>query len=88
MHIRYYGLLANRHRTEKLQRIRVLLGQAPVLPSTEQYSTPSTFLEPDASKLCDTAELCPKCKKGWLVLVATLAPSAYRNQAPWGFDSS
>jgi hypothetical protein len=85
MRIRYYGFLANRHRAEKLQRARKLLdentgstGDAP--PETD---TPDILGEP-----ADELEICPKCKQGRLVVIASIGTPLDRTQPPWSFDSS
>jgi hypothetical protein len=85
MRIRYYGFLANRHRAEKLQRARKLLdentgstGDAP--PETD---TPDILGEP-----ADEFEICPKCKQGRLVVIASIGTPLDRTQPPWSFDSS
>ena len=40
MRIRYYGFLAKRHRTDKLERIRLLLSQQPLSSSEPRVCSP------------------------------------------------
>lgn len=66
--IRYYGLLANRYRTQNLKRCRALLGAigqtAP--PRAEAVEAPSA----DANE----RGRCPICSVGQLVHVGSVAP--------------
>lgn len=81
MRIRYYGFLANRHRTEKLQQARQFLGE-------NTSSTGKEPAQPESLEPVDELELCPKCKKGRLVVIASVGTSLDRTQPPWSFDSS
>lgn len=71
-HIRYYGLLANRHRTENILRCRVSLN---AIESTQPT-------EPDKTNWCDLLLLltgkdpleCPKCHRGRLTSIRVLPP--------------
>jgi hypothetical protein len=84
MRLRYYGFLANRNRAEKLRRARQLLTG----PSSTTENEPSqtqkaqTIIE-NANEL----ELCPQCKKGYLVVIARVGYFC-RTKDPWSFDSS
>ncbi|MDX1429120.1 MAG: IS91 family transposase [Rhodothermales bacterium] len=84
MRVRYYGFLANRHRAQKLERIRFLLGQQ----SLSMRSEPPT-VQPGGDladhELPDTNQLCPHCKKGRLRVVA---PLPVKHLPSWSFDSS
>jgi hypothetical protein len=67
--IRYYGLLGNRYRQEKLARCRQLLGMAPPVepPAPEDYRDQHEQLT--GSSLRE----CPACHRGRMVMVETLA---------------
>jgi hypothetical protein len=82
--VRYYGFLANRHRTEKLDQIRFLLGQPPLSMNSEP-PTSHPGEDPAEHELADTNELCPHCKKGRLRVVA---PLPVTHLPSWSFDSS
>ncbi len=86
MRVRYYGFLANRHRAEKLQRIRFLLGQQPLSNSSEPPTLPVAE-DPGEQELPDTSELCPECKKGRLRVVAPIQ-ATMELPHQWSFDSS
>jgi hypothetical protein len=85
MRIRYYGFLANRHRTEKLQRVRLLLRD-------ETSSTENLPSIPDApapiGEAPDEPEICPVCKQGRLLTVAQIGAPLDHPPRPWSFDSS
>jgi len=85
MRIRYYGFLANRHRAQKLQQVRRLLSDETSSSKTDPSNPepPSPQAEP-----ADELELCPKCKKGRLVVIARIGALVDHPQKPWSFDSS
>jgi hypothetical protein len=85
MRIRYYGFLANRHRAQKIQQARRLLSN-----ETSSSETESSTPEPPSPKdePADEPELCPKCKKGRLHVIAGLGALVDLPQQPWSFDSS
>ena len=65
--IRYYGFLGNRHRQEKLERCRQLLG----MPSAEQ-ATPATEPPKDYRDRYEeltgvSLRLCPVCRRGRMI---------------------
>jgi Putative transposase/Transposase zinc-binding domain len=68
--IRYYGLLGNRYRQQKLARCRQLLGMAPPTeaPVPEDYR--------DQHELLTESSLreCPLCHRGRMVMVEMLTP--------------
>ena len=69
--IRHYGFLANRNRAERIALLRQLLGP-PASPEPATCESP-----PESKHDGDTFEdpaTCPVCKKGRLVVVATLLP--------------
>jgi hypothetical protein len=65
--IRHYGLLANRHRREKLARCRKLLGTAASEVEVEEVAA-----RPEGSSRVATARAGPVCGGGRLVLIAEL----------------
>jgi len=83
--IRYYGLLGNRHRKEKLSHCRRLLGlqmpdQHPVVPVQEDYR--DRYEDLTGSSL----RQCPQCQRGRMALVAILPRLS--DYAPAIIDSS
>jgi hypothetical protein len=68
--IRYYGLLGNRYRQQKLARCRQLLGMAPPTeaPVPEDYRDQHELLT--GSSLRE----CPLCHRGRMVMVEMLTP--------------
>jgi len=87
MRIRYYGLLANRNRSENLQRVRALLGQPPP-SSTAEPPTLHPAQSSGEDPLPLTVEPCPICKKGRLVFVAQFGVVVLQLLPTWSFDSS
>ena len=87
MRVRYYGFLASRNRAEKLDRVRILLGQPSVFTTSEPSDEASAKDASDDEPL-DTLDLCPACKKGRLILIAKLGRLLDRTRQPWSFDSS
>lgn len=75
--IRYFGLLANRHRDARLDKCRSLLGVAPEPESSDQ----------DTETLADTpgesppVETCPACRLGTLVRIDLPRPD-HRSPLP------
>jgi hypothetical protein len=72
--VRHYGLLANRHRREKLARCRELLGMT-VRP---QADTAPTDADPVMSTVPETTvtptRVCPRCGSGRMVVIAEFPP--------------
>ena len=68
--IRYYGLLGNRHRAEKLARCRELLG----MPPTEQVEDQTEQDYRDRYEALSGASLkqCPVCQQGQMLTIATI----------------
>lgn len=86
MRIRYYGLFANRHRAEKLQRCRERLDADEAIDS-------GPLEERDWAALLQSLTgrdpfLCPRCGRGRLVRLQTLPPwPPFHTRAPPGADS-
>ena len=70
--IRHYGFLSNRSRKEKLPLCRRLLGSM-AEPESEAASSPDGV---------SMEWLCPRCKKGLMLLVATLLPPSRAGPTP------
>jgi hypothetical protein len=72
--VRHYGLLANRHRQEKLARCRELLGMA-VTPQADTTSTgPDPVTPPGHEAAVTPTRVCPRCGAGRMVVVAEFPP--------------
>jgi ribosomal protein L37AE/L43A len=72
--VRHYGLLANRHRQEKLARCRELLGMvAPPLPDTAP-TDPDPVTPPGHEATVTPTRVCPRCGAGRMVVVAEFPP--------------
>src|SRR6185312_8099394 len=79
--IRHYGLLANRHRQEKLQRCRELLHVEQHVPLESQAPVPA----PEGQEPMSTApcgQCCPSCGRGRMVWVEGVEPA--RPSTPFG----
>lgn len=77
--IRHFGLLANRHREEKLARCRLLLNATPTGSKPDQSPTgtaEATKMENGAGEAADTVlepcVRCPVCGKGCMVIIEVL----------------
>jgi Putative transposase/Transposase zinc-binding domain len=72
--VRHYGLLANRHRQEKLARCRELIGMA----VTSQADTAPSDADPVTPTAPETTvtptRVCPRCGSGRMFVVAEFAP--------------
>lgn len=66
--IRYYGLLGNRHRTEKLAQCRRLLGMAPS-PPVAADRVPADYRDRLASLTGRSLHTCPICQTGHMILI-------------------
>ena len=72
--VRHYGLLANRHRQEKLARCRELLGMAvPPQPDTAP-TDPDPIPPPSHEATVTPTRVCPRCGAGRMVVVAEFPP--------------
>ena len=73
MHIRHFGFLANRNRSEKLSRCRELVGKGERLAR----ATPGDVVDfniSTESPECEHSSTCPACKKGRMVYVGRIDP--------------
>jgi hypothetical protein len=71
--IRYYGFLGNRHRKEKLQLCRQLLGTAPAKESSSQPATPEDYRDRYERLTGRSLRECPVCHRGRMIPVMILA---------------
>jgi hypothetical protein len=70
--IRHYGILANRHRQQKLARCRELLGAA-VTPDADA-NPPGPVASPGHEATVTPTRVCPVCGAGRMVVIAELPP--------------
>ena len=72
--VRHYGLLANRHRQEKLARCRELIGKAEA-PQADTAPTDADPVKPPVHETTVTpTRVCPRCGSGRVVVVAEFPP--------------
>ena len=89
--IRYFGFLANRHRAKKLKQCRELLNvrDASAHPETKE---PRTWVDLLIDITGNDPLKCPKCRRGHLARLRTLAPQHHgahpRSRASPSIDSS
>jgi hypothetical protein len=72
--IRYYGLLGNRYRGEKLARCRALLG----MPEPEPDDTVKDYRDRCEELTGTSLWECPVCRHGRMIQVEVLQPGAPR----------
>jgi hypothetical protein len=70
--IRHYGILANRHRREKLARCRELLGATPMTDSNQ----PDFIATPENRSSVTPTRVCPICGAGRMIVIEELPPMA------------
>jgi hypothetical protein len=68
--IRYYGFLGNRHRQEKLQRCRQLLGMTSADPTTQATEAPTDYRDRYEKLTGVSLRLCPACRRGRMIRIA------------------
>jgi hypothetical protein len=81
--IRYYGLLGNRHRTEKLERCRQLLGT--VSPPEQAHPATIDFRDRYEALTGVSLRACPLCQNGQMIVVECIAA---RRRSPAIMDTS
>jgi hypothetical protein len=74
--VRHYGLLANRHRREKLTRCRELLGMA-VTPPADPAPTDPGPVTPGHEVDVAPTRVCPRCGAGRMIVIAELPPMTF-----------
>jgi Putative transposase/Transposase zinc-binding domain len=72
--VRHYGLLANRHRQEKLARCRELLGMAVTEQVDMAPTDPDPIPPPGHEATVTPTRVCPRCGAGRMVVVAEFPP--------------
>ena len=73
--IRYYGLLGNRYRQQKLARCRQLLGMAPPV----EAPAPADYRDQHEQLTGSSLRVCPVCHRGRMVMVEIV--TAHRSPA-------
>jgi hypothetical protein len=71
--IRYYGFLGNRHRQEKLEHCRQLLGRAPRKESSAEPAIPEDYRDRYERLTGRSLRKCPVCNRGHMITVTILA---------------
>lgn len=84
--IRYYGLLGNRHRKEKLAQCRRLLGMSPPSEQTNPSPAETDYRDRYEELTGNSLHQCPQCKQGRMLVVEIL-PRLLCNSVP-PMDSS
>ena len=78
--IRYFGLMANRHRSSKLAQCRTLLGQvADITTASEIADDDNTLAHERAPATIQPGDPCPVCHQGRMQLIKAY----YRHRAAW-----
>ena len=78
--VRYFGLMANRHRSQKLAQCRTFLGQAADAAQASEMSEPDLIgANEPAGVQVQPGDVCPVCGQGRMHLVKTY----YRHRAAW-----
>jgi hypothetical protein len=78
--VRYFGLMANRHRSQRLAQCRTLLGQAADATQAGEMAGPDPIRsdEPEGVRV-QPGDVCPVCRQGRMQLVQTY----HRHRAVW-----
>jgi hypothetical protein len=84
--IRYYGFLGNRHRQEKLQHCRQLLGMASADPATPATEPPKDYRDRYEELTGISLRLCPVCRRGRMIRMEV--PSTVACTSPTLRDTS
>jgi hypothetical protein len=72
--VRHYGLLANRHRREKLARCRELLGVAVAPRADTAPNDPDPITPPGREVTVTPTRVCPRCGAARMVVIAEFPP--------------
>lgn len=73
--IRYYGLLGNRHRQEKLKQCRRLLDMRLATPKEIHTEAPADYRDRYQALTGVSLRECAVCRRGRMILIEQLAPS-------------
>jgi Putative transposase len=83
--VRYFGLMANRHRSQRLAQCRTLLSQAvDVTGASEMVEPDSLQADEPAGVWVQPGDVCPVCGQGRMHLVKTY----YRHRAAWDLSTA
>jgi Putative transposase/Transposase zinc-binding domain len=83
--VRYFGLMANRHRSQKLAQCRTLLGQAAGTTQASEMSEPDPIqADEPAGVRVQPGDVCPVCGQGRMHLVKAY----YRHWAAWDLSTA
>jgi len=74
--IRYYGFLGNRHRKEKLEQCRQLLGMGPRSDTPSITVTPEDYRDRYERLTGHSLRQCPVCHRGQMIPVAILGKAS------------
>lgn len=83
--IRYYGLMGNRHRQEKLAHCRQLLQMTPEASSPTDVEAPSDYRDRYEALTGLSLHQCPHCRRGRMVTVEQITRPT---QPPFIVDTS
>src|ERR1700756_1597032 len=70
--IRYYGFLGNRHRKEKLEHCRQLLGMTPASENSSIPATPEDYRDRYERLTGHSLRECPICHRGRMITIQVL----------------
>jgi hypothetical protein len=73
--IRYYGLLGNRHRQEKLDQCRRLLDMSPATPMEPDTAAQADYRDRYEALTGQSLHHCPICRRGRMIPMEQLIPS-------------
>ncbi|MGH8144691.1 MAG: IS91 family transposase [Steroidobacteraceae bacterium] len=73
--IRYYGLLGNRHRQEKLDQCRRLLDMSLATPKEPDTAAPADYRDRYEALTGQSLHECPACRRGRMLPIEQLPPS-------------
>lgn len=83
--VRYFGLMANRYRSQRLAQCRTLLGQATDATQTSEIAEPHPIrADEPAGVRVQPGDVCPVCGQGRMHLVKTY----YRHRAAWDLSTA
>jgi hypothetical protein len=77
--VRHYGILANRHRQQKLARCRELLGIQPMLQ--DQEDAPVPLATPEHDLPVSPTKVCPVCRAGRMTVIEDFPPMTMNLEA-------
>jgi hypothetical protein len=78
--VRYFGLMANRHRSQRLAHCRTLLDQlVDAIGASERVEADPAWADEPARGRVQPGDACPVCRQGRMQLVKTY----YRHRAVW-----